>query len=61
MKNIEIDGLNFELFLSSDQISDKIVELSRELKNAYLELGYDLIEIPTGTIEQRVSFLLEHI
>jgi len=40
---------------------EQALAIYNHLKNAYLELGYDLIEIPTGTIEQRVSFLLEHI
>jgi predicted ATPase len=40
---------------------EQALAIYNHLKKAYLELGYDLIEIPTGTIEQRVSFLLEHI
>ena len=34
MKKVNIDGLNFELFLSFDKISNKIIELSRQLKSA---------------------------
>ena len=37
MKNLNIDGLSFELFLSFDQISNKIIDLSRQLKKAYSE------------------------
>lgn len=35
MKNIEIDGLNFELFLSSYEIKKRILELSNILKKVY--------------------------
>ena len=35
MRNIEIDGLDFELFISSSEITERVTEISRELKELY--------------------------
>ena len=35
MKNIEIDGLHFEIFLSLNDIENKVVDLAHELKGRY--------------------------
>ena len=35
MKNIKIDGLQFEIFLSSSEITKRVVELATVLKNVY--------------------------
>lgn len=37
------------------------VELYNYLKKGYEDLGYDLIEVPTGTIEFRTNFILNSL
>ena len=60
MKNVNIDGLNFELFLSFDKISNKIIELSRQLKNAYLE-DFPLCLIVLSGASVFANELLKHL
>ena len=60
MKNLNIDGLSFELFLSCDQISHKIMELSRQLKNAYLE-DFPLCLIVLNGASVFANELLKHL
>lgn len=40
---------------------DQAVEISSILKNYYSSLGYDPITIPTGSIEDRIAFLRNHL
>jgi predicted ATPase len=35
-------------------------ELHEHLKNTYTNLGYKVIEVPFGTVAERLSFILEH-
>lgn len=35
-------------------------EIHEHLKSTYLNLGYDVLEVPFGTVAERLSFILEH-
>ncbi|HHC80074.1 MAG TPA: ATPase [Flavobacteriia bacterium] len=37
------------------------VSIYKHLKNAYTELGYDIIEVPHGEVAERVDFILKHL
>ena len=42
--------------------SDEVLEkLARELRSVYLDLGYEVVSIPVGTVETRVERILQHI
>ena len=36
-------------------------EIHEHLKSTYISLGYDVIEVPFGTVKQRLSFIVNHI
>lgn len=40
---------------------EQSLAIYNHLKNAYNDLGYDIIEIPTGTIDERISFILQNV
>lgn len=35
--------------------------LHKHLKETYTSFGYDLIEVPKGSVETRVDFVMKHI
>lgn len=43
------------------QLWGEAVETYHHIENAYKELGYQLIEIPKGTVNERVDFILEQL
>lgn len=40
---------------------DMAIALYRHLKNAYTELGYNILEIPIGRVDSRVNFILKNL
>lgn len=40
---------------------DMAIELHQHLKNAYTELGYDTLEVPTGKVDFRIDFILKNV
>ncbi|MEZ9231612.1 AAA family ATPase [Vibrio amylolyticus] len=40
---------------------EEALEIHQQLHDTYLELGFEVIEISWGTVEQRVEELLEHL
>lgn len=40
---------------------DQVKEFDQHLRNAYTQLGYELIELPKTLPEQRIETILEHI
>ncbi len=36
-------------------------QLERELRSVYLDLGYEVVFIPVGTVEARVERILQHV
>lgn len=36
------------------------IEIHEHLKNTYTSLGYTVLEVPFGTVAERVSFIVEH-
>lgn len=51
---LEYDAIRLEDSLSAKMISDYIYE-------AYLNLGYDLIELPPISVEERIHIILSHL
>lgn len=43
------------------QTWEEAIETYNRVRNAYDELGYNLIEIPKGTVAERVSFILDQL
>lgn len=48
------DNERYESFEQADEIFEY-------LKTAYLNFGYNICEVPTGTVEERVDFILDFI
>ena len=48
------DNIRYESYKES-------VEIYEHLKAGYSELGYDLIEVPKGSVEERIHFILEAV
>jgi predicted ATPase len=42
-----------------DQSFDEAVSVFRSLRDWYVECGYNLIEVPTGAIDERCGFVLQ--
>jgi predicted ATPase len=40
---------------------DQAREIFRSIEKIYMRLGYDLISVPKGTVEERVDFILKQI
>ncbi len=40
---------------------EQSLAIHNHLKKTYLELDYNIIEVPTGTVEKRVNFILKYI
>lgn len=40
---------------------EEALETYHRIENAYKELGYQLIEIPKASVNERVAFILEHL
>lgn len=40
---------------------EESLEIYRHIKNAYFQLGYDIIEVPFGSVEDRTNFVLESL
>jgi len=50
-----------EIFANDEQRLESIQEamnIDKALRKAYLDLGFELVEVPQGTIEERVDFIL---
>lgn len=41
--------------------TEEAVKIDRALRQAYINLGFDLVEVPIGTIDERVDFILEQL
>lgn len=48
------DGERYESF-------EQALEIQKELLNTYRKYGYDPIEVPTGLVEERAQFILDHL
>lgn len=48
------DAERFETF-------EEATEIYHHLKNAYQQFGYDCIEVPFGSIEERTNFIIEQL
>lgn len=40
---------------------DAIIEFHRALERSYEQAGYTLVEVPRGSVEDRVAFVLDSI
>mgnify|MGYP001815926207 CR=1 FL=1 len=40
---------------------DEVLQIHEHLKNTYNKFGYNSIEVPFGTVEERTNFILNHI
>lgn len=40
---------------------DEVLQIHEHLKSTYKKLGYPIIEVPFGTVEERTNFVLNHI
>lgn len=53
-----------EIFVSDDirfEDFEYAVAIYHALKKAYTDLGYQLIEIPKTSVDERISFILKHV
>lgn len=40
---------------------EQAIAIHDHLENTYRRFGYNLVEVPTGTVEDRVSFIIKHL
>ncbi len=55
----------WEEIYTNDKERKETLEEARKidaaLRNAYSSIGFELVEVPVGTVEERTSFILNHI
>ena len=53
-----------DIFTNDEERKENIEQakmIEENIKNSYLKFGYNLIEIPKGTISKRVNFILSKL
>jgi len=51
----------YETDMERKQSWEEAVNTYRNMKDTYINLGYDVITVPIGSVESRYDFVLNHI